>query len=63
MAIFFVGDYPRYYDLLSDPSQLRIASNNMSATCEALRTELQGVYALFSELSGDYSTELLNSFN
>lgn len=62
MGTYFKSEYQQYYDTLGDAYGLKTSSNNMSATCEALKTELQGVYALFSELSGDYSSSLLESF-
>ena len=61
MATYFKPEYNEYYENLSTPHNLNIASKSIEATIEEVKSEYNAVYGLISELQGEFTGELYGS--
>ena len=63
MAIYFVGEYPSFYEELKNKELLKVQKEALKTSMTEVDTEMNGFASLLTELDGKYSQELASTFN
>ena len=63
MAIYFVGEYPDLLESLKNKYLIDEQKSTISTSMDEVNAELSGITGILSELQGNYSGELAETFN